>query len=89
MKFRATNIPPEQLLLGHNESSYNPTVPRRIGLLCLTPAEHGGESLLVTNRDLTAAGPPELLDYVREHGGLQYTRVYPDKNGTKPMVRSF
>lgn len=85
---RATNFPPEHILSCHNESSYNPLVPRRIGLLCLEPALQGEESLLARNADLTAAGPPELMEFVRQHGGLRYTRVYPDKHGSKPIVRS-
>lgn len=71
----------------HNESSYNPLVPRRIGLLCLEPAAQGGESLLVRNEDLTAAGPKELFDFIREHGGLQYKRVFHDKLATANPVR--
>lgn len=82
----ATNIPPEYVLSCHNESAYNPLVPRRIGLLCLEPAAEGGESLIVTNESLTECGPPELFEFVRKHGGLKYQRTFPDKFSDEPKT---
>lgn len=83
---RATNIAPKYVLACHNESAYNPLVPRRIGLICLEPAAEGGESLIVTNEALTECGPPELFEFVRKHGGVKYQRNFPDKFSDEPQV---
>jgi hypothetical protein len=84
---KATTIPASFMLPCHNEMSYNPCVPRRLGLVCLQPAPEGGETLLARNADLTEVGPQALLDFVRAHGGVRYTRRYYDETNPPSQVR--
>jgi hypothetical protein len=84
---KATNVPAHMLLPCHNELPYNPHVPRRLGLVCLQPAAEGGETLLSRNADLTEVGPQALLDFVRAHGGVRYTRRYYDETNPPSQVR--
>lgn len=74
----ATNIPPHVILNTHNELSYNPIRPSRIALYCLENAVSGGESIIARNEDITATVSPKLVSYIRDHGGLKYSRSYSD-----------
>lgn len=62
--------------------AYSPRPPRRIAFFCLQPAAIGGESLLATNQALTKALPQNILQQVRNSGGILYTRRHFDENGT-------
>jgi hypothetical protein len=52
--------------------------------VCIRPADDGGESLMITNKAVTAAGPQELFDFVKAHGGIRYDKHYYDKQGPPP-----
>lgn len=74
----ATNIPNELALNLHNENSYNPIRPSRVGLYCIQQSRTGGESTIARNEDVTKLVPDELMEHVRDHGGIMYERSYRD-----------
>jgi hypothetical protein len=76
----ATNVPPEFLLLCHNELCYNPRTVGRIALYCIQEAAGGGETVVARNADLGRTLPPSVGEWVREHGGLVYSRTFFDAN---------
>ena len=80
----ATNVPPDFLLLNHNELCYNPQTVGRIGLYCVQDAPVGGESTMARNRDLGTTHPPSVQAFVEEHGGVRYTRTFYDANNPPP-----
>ena len=67
----ATNVPNEMLLTFHNEMAYNPQPCKKIMLLCLQPAEKGGESLLARNIDATSNLSKSLLQKFEQKGGVR------------------
>ena len=77
----STNIPPSHTLQLHNEMAYSPKPPRRIAFYCLQPAAIGGESLLGTNQALTDVLPQNVLEEVRNCGGILYIRRHFDEHG--------
>ena len=74
----ATNVPPEFLLLCHNELCYNPLTIGKIALYCVRPAPRGGETIVARNADLGARLPARVAEFVREHGGVRYSRAFWD-----------
>lgn len=78
----ATNIPSQYALGIHNEMAYDPKPASRMGFFCDTPAQVGGETILGYNKDLTAILPQEMLDFVRQQGGVLYTRRHFDETGS-------
>eukprot|EP00545_Synedropsis_sp_CCMP1620_P011591 CAMPEP_0119011408 /NCGR_PEP_ID=MMETSP1176-20130426/5664_1 /TAXON_ID=265551 /ORGANISM="Synedropsis recta cf, Strain CCMP1620" /LENGTH=359 /DNA_ID=CAMNT_0006964239 /DNA_START=10 /DNA_END=1089 /DNA_ORIENTATION=- len=73
--FVDTDVP--QMVLGpHNEHACNPNPTGRIAFYGFQPADHGGESLVRHNSAIEV--PDYVTDFVREHGGIQTTRVYAD-----------
>lgn len=68
-------FPPEQVLLWHNENSFNPRWPTRIMFGCRVAASRGGETTLVDSRALLGAMRPELLRRF-ERDGVMYVRNY-------------
>jgi hypothetical protein len=76
----ATNVPPEFLLLCHNELCYNPRTVGRIALYCIQEAAAGGETVVARNADLGRTLPSSVREWVREHGGLVYSRAFFDAN---------
>jgi alpha-ketoglutarate-dependent taurine dioxygenase len=67
--------PPEQLLLWHNENSFNYRWPHKIWFCCEQPASEGGETPIVDSRRVF-----ELLDSRLKHRfiekGVMYVRNY-------------
>ena len=83
----ATNVPPDFLLLNHNELCYNPTTVGRIGLYCVQDAPSGGESTLARNCDLGTTHSASVRQFLEEHGGIRYSRVFFDaRNPPPPQV---
>lgn len=78
----ATNIPGQYALGLHNEMSYSPNPASRIAFFCSQPALIGGETILAQNKELTARLPQEILDFVRQLGGVLYTRRHYDGTGS-------
>ncbi|KAG8460285.1 hypothetical protein KFE25_011776 [Diacronema lutheri] len=76
----ATNVPPEFLLLCHNELCYNPLTVGTIALYCVAPAPVGGETLVARNEALARSHSDAVRAFVDEHGGLLYERAYYDAN---------
>lgn len=73
--FVDTDVP--RMVLGpHNEHACNPNPTGRIAFYGYQPAEHGGESLVRHNSAIKV--PDYVENFVRDHGGIQTTRVYPD-----------
>lgn len=71
-----TDVP--WMVLGpHNEHACNPNPTGRIAFYGLQPATiTGGESLIRFNSDIHV--PDHVADFVKQHGGIQTTRVYAD-----------
>jgi len=82
----ATNVPPEFLLLNHNELCYNPRTVERIALYCVQDAPVGGESTLARNRDLMKTLPDEVPRFLAEHGGILYAREFYDARRPPVLV---
>jgi len=80
----ATNVPPDFLLLNHNELCYNPVTVGRIGLYCVQDAPVGGESTIARNCDLGTTHPPSVRAFLEEHGGIVYRRVFYDATNPPP-----
>ena len=80
----ATNVPPDFLLLNHNELCYNPTTVGRIGLYCVQDAPVGGESTIARNIDLGTTHPPSVRSFLEEHGGIVYRRTFYDARNPPP-----
>ena len=67
----ATNIPGDYTLTLHTEMSYAPTPISKVLLLCLRPAEQGGESLLARNTDVLQRLPKHVLKTFERKGGVR------------------
>mmetsp|Transcript_12491 Transcript_12491/g.29373 ORF Transcript_12491/g.29373 Transcript_12491/m.29373 type:complete len:434 (-) Transcript_12491:197-1498(-) len=80
----ATNVPPEFLLLCHNELCYNPTTVGRIALYCVQDAPSGGETIMARNRDLATSLSPSTMQFLEDHGGIMYSRVFQDARKRAP-----
>jgi hypothetical protein len=74
----ATNVPPQFLLLCHNEMRYNPKTIERIALYCIQDAREGGESLIARNSDLNKNLPANVATFIKDHGGIKYQREFFD-----------
>lgn len=74
----ATNVPPQFLLLCHNELCYNPTTVGRIALYCVQDAKFGGETIIARNSDLNKGLPSDVAPFVKKHGGVLYSREFFD-----------
>lgn len=77
----ATNIPPHYALGLHNEMAYSPNPASKIAFFCIQPAIVGGETILALNKQVTNTMSKTLLEYVRELGGVLYTRRHYDGTG--------
>lgn len=78
----ATNIPSHYALGLHNEMVYSPNPASKIAFYCNQPAWQGGETMLAYNNRLTARIPQAMLDFVRDIGGVLYTRRHFDDTGS-------
>ena len=67
----ATNIPGDYTLTLHTEMSYAPTPISKVLLLCMNPAEQGGESLLARNTDVLQKLPEHMLKTFEQKGGVR------------------
>ncbi|HYV13038.1 MAG TPA: amino acid adenylation domain-containing protein [Pyrinomonadaceae bacterium] len=67
--------PPEQLLLWHNENSFNHRWPARIWFGCVQPATRGGETPLADSRKVYALIDKDIRRLFSERG-VMYVRNY-------------
>jgi amino acid adenylation domain-containing protein/FkbM family methyltransferase len=72
--------PPAQLLLWHNENSFNHRWPARIWFCCVRPPERGGETPLADSRRVYELIDPSLRRRFVERG-VMYVRNYGDGLG--------
>jgi amino acid adenylation domain-containing protein/FkbM family methyltransferase len=69
--------PPEEMLLWHNENSFNHRWPMKLWFCCERPADRGGETPLADSREVFRRLDPRLRErflsrgvmYVRNYGG--------------------
>ena len=73
--FTATEYPPKQEILLHNENAYQRSWPLRLAFHCVKAASSGGQTTIADMRRVTAAIGPELLDRF-ERLQVQYVRHY-------------
>jgi alpha-ketoglutarate-dependent taurine dioxygenase len=73
--FTATEYPPQQEILLHNENAYQRDWPLKVAFCCLIPAKSGGATPLGDMRQITAAIGPRLLERFAERG-VCYVRHY-------------
>jgi alpha-ketoglutarate-dependent taurine dioxygenase len=71
--FNPVRYAPEQVLLWHNENSFNVRWPEIISFGCVRPAERGGESLLVDSRTMLRQLNPDIVAEFKARG-VQYVR---------------
>lgn len=73
--FTATDYPPEQEILMHNESSFAATFPRKIFFYCIQAADKGGETPVADVRNVYNRIDPEIRKPFEEKGVL-YVRNF-------------
>jgi alpha-ketoglutarate-dependent taurine dioxygenase len=73
--FTATEYPPQQEILLHNENAYQRDWPMKVAFCCLITAASGGATPLGDMRQITAAIGPRLLERFAERG-VRYVRHY-------------
>ena len=73
--FTATEYPPAQEILLHNENAYQRNWPLKLAFYCLTPAASGGQTTIADMRRITAAIGPERVGEF-EVRGVKYIRHY-------------
>ena len=73
----ATTIPSQMVLSVHNEMSYNPRPVNKIMLLCIEPAQQGGENLVAKNQDVVdyLAQHTDVLEDFEKKGGIRSVTV--------------
>ncbi|MBZ5521508.1 MAG: TauD/TfdA family dioxygenase [Acidobacteriia bacterium] len=71
--FTATEYPPQQEIVLHNENSYQRDWPMKVAFCCLVSATTGGATPLGDMRQITAAIGPRLLERFAERG-VRYVR---------------
>lgn len=75
--YTSTEYPPDQSIPLHNEMSYASSWPMKLWLLCINPAERGGETPLADSRKVFERIAPEVREtfarkqvmYVRNYNG--------------------
>ncbi|WP_179415848.1 TauD/TfdA family dioxygenase [Mucilaginibacter sp. E4BP6] len=67
----------------HNELSFSNKWPAHIFFFCVTPAPHGGETVIVDGREILKKMRPELLSEFKEKG-VTYIRNLHDGGGPGP-----
>ena len=70
----------DQMLLWHNENTFNAHLPSKIIFACATPAQKGGETPIVDSRLMYARMDPEIREEFVAKGVL-YERNYSDELG--------
>lgn len=70
----AAAFPSHVVLPPHNEESSSPRPPGKIAFFCLHSAAEGGETILARNSDVDAVMPARAKAFIREHGGINYSR---------------
>lgn len=73
--FTATEYPPQQEILLHNENAYQRDWPLKVAFCCLISATSGGATPLGDIRKITAAIGPRLLEQFTERS-VRYVRHY-------------
>jgi alpha-ketoglutarate-dependent taurine dioxygenase len=73
--FTATEYPPQQEILLHNENAYQRDWPLKVAFCCLISATSGGATPLGDMRRVTAAIGPRLVERFAERG-VRYVRHY-------------
>lgn len=68
--FTATDYPPEQEILMHNESSFTAKFPRKIFFYCVQAADEGGETPVADVRSVYNRIDPEIRKPFEEKGVL-------------------
>ncbi|XP_077988161.1 dapdiamide synthesis protein DdaC-like [Glandiceps talaboti] len=77
----ASDDPPSYCIEPHNELSYAPLYPSKVFFYCEIPAQpgHGGESVMVDNRNVLPKINTDLIEKLRKVG-LRYTRHLPQRH---------
>jgi alpha-ketoglutarate-dependent taurine dioxygenase len=83
--YTATEYPADQAIPQHNENSYSRTWPNRLGFMCLTPAETGGETPISDSR-VVYGSLPESIRARFEEKGVMYIRNYSNIDLPWPVV---
>jgi alpha-ketoglutarate-dependent taurine dioxygenase len=73
--YTSTDYPADMEIFPHNEGAYARHVPVRIVFRCKTPARHGGQTPLGSNRRISEAIPRHVKDRFLRHG-VMYVRNY-------------
>lgn len=78
--YTSTDYPPDRSIFPHNEQSYNLTFPLKIIFFCLTPAQQGGETPIVSCRKVLQRISPEIRERFSEKKYM-YVRNFGDSFG--------
>lgn len=73
--YTASEYPSTQVIPQHNENSYSRTWPKRIGFMCVLPAQSGGETPICDSRLVYKMLPQPIRDKF-EAMGIMYVRNY-------------
>ncbi|UFZ03311.1 TauD/TfdA family dioxygenase [Bradyrhizobium ontarionense] len=75
--YTATEYPADRVIPPHNEMSYTARWPLFLGLMCVQPAETGGETPIYDSRKVLAAIPQEVREAFERHGVLYLRTLAP------------
>lgn len=73
--YTATEYPSTESIPQHNENSYAKTWPRRLGFMCISPADTGGETPIGDTRLIASILPTRIWNKF-EKLGILYVRNY-------------
>lgn len=73
--YTSTEYPPDQLIPLHNEMSYAVEWPRRLWLLCISPATTGGATMVADSMVVRSKIPADIRERF-ERLGVEYRRRY-------------
>lgn len=73
--FTATEYPPQQQILLHNENAFQRDWPLKVAFCCLVTASWGGATPVGDMRKITAAIGPRIVEQFAERG-VRYIRHY-------------
>ncbi|HEX7312762.1 MAG TPA: TauD/TfdA family dioxygenase [Pyrinomonadaceae bacterium] len=78
--YTSTDYPPDQKIFVHNENSYQKVWPRKIFFYCDTPSQAGGETPIVSCRNVTRRIPVAVRERFAEKNWM-YVRNFGDGFG--------
>jgi alpha-ketoglutarate-dependent taurine dioxygenase len=95
--YTATEYHSDQVILQHNENAYSDKWPMRLGFVCMTPSNVGGETPIGDSRKIYSSIPNEIkeeflakkIKYIRNYGDIDLPWQEVFCTDSKEKVESF